>query len=106
MTDHCEFVLARMTSMNVAVAAAHRPQARAKIRARDVNQRFAEGGASRLVANQWREYVAFLQKQTTRHADCLLAFADVDPACDQAAAVETNELFLKRAREKHPPKRL
>src|SRR5205809_3072811 len=60
MADHCEFVVARMTSMNVAITATHRPQARAQVRARNINQRFAECRSPRLVANQWREDVAFL----------------------------------------------
>src|SRR5437867_8410580 len=60
MADHCEFVVARMTSMNVAITATHRPQARAQVRARHINQRFAECRSPRLVANQWREDVAFL----------------------------------------------
>ena len=62
MADHCEFVVARMTSMNVAITATHRPQARAQVRARNINQRFAECRSPRLVANQWREDVAFLQQ--------------------------------------------
>src|SRR5262249_45129867 len=106
MTDHRQLVVAGMTSMNVAVASAHRTQTRAKIRARDVKQRFAECRSTCLIANQRREDVAVLQKQTARHADCLLAFTDIDSAGDQAAAIEANQLFLKRAREKHPAKRL
>src|SRR5436190_3071424 len=42
MADHCQFVVARMTSMNVAIAATHWTQARTEIRARDINQRFAK----------------------------------------------------------------
>src|SRR5437660_5874283 len=106
MADHGEFVVERMTSMNVAVASAHWSQTRPKIRARHVNQRFAECGSTCLIANQWREDIAFLQKQTARDTDCLLAFADINSACDQATAIETNELFLKRTREKHPANRL
>src|SRR6266496_340282 len=102
MADHCEFVVARMTSMNVAIAATHWTQARTKIRARDVNQRFAERRSPRLVTNQWREDVAFFQKQTARDADRLLAFADVDSAGNQTAAIQANEFFFKRARQQHP----
>ena len=36
MADHREFILPRMTPMNVAVAPAHRAEARAEVRARDV----------------------------------------------------------------------
>src|SRR6476620_5047030 len=54
MTNHCEFVLARMAAVNVAVASSHRTQARAEICARDVEKRFAECGSPGLVANQWR----------------------------------------------------
>src|SRR6266496_3068677 len=77
MTDHREFVLARMTSMNVAVASAHRAEARAEIRACHVKERFAKCGTSGLVANQWREDIAFLQKYAACDADCLLAVPDV-----------------------------
>src|SRR5882724_12669543 len=62
MADHCEFVVARMTSMNVAITATHRTLPRAQICARHINQRFAECRSSCLVANQWREDVAFLQQ--------------------------------------------
>src|SRR6266581_8034927 len=36
VTDHSKFVLARMTSMNIAVSSTHRAEARAEVRARDV----------------------------------------------------------------------
>src|SRR5437879_6133725 len=38
MTNHCEFVLARMAAVNIAVASPHRAQARAEICARDVEK--------------------------------------------------------------------
>src|SRR4029453_8888019 len=63
-TDHGELVLAWTAPMNIAVPSAHRSQARAKICARYVKQWFAKCGSSCLVADQWREDVAFLQKQT------------------------------------------
>ena len=87
--------LLRPTPMDVAVAAAHRAKARAKISARNVEQRFAESGSPRLVANQWCEDVAFLQKQAACGADGFLALADIDAACDEAAPIETNEFFLQ-----------
>src|SRR5206468_6569132 len=62
MADHCEFVVARMTSMNVAITSTHRPLPRAQIRARHINQRLAECKSPCLVANQWRGDVAFLQQ--------------------------------------------
>src|SRR5262249_2015701 len=46
MADHREFVVAGMTSMNVAVTSTHRAQARTKICAHDINQRFAECGST------------------------------------------------------------
>src|SRR4029453_19578522 len=84
--------------------AAPRAQDRAKIRAGDVDQWFAECGSSCLVANQWREDVALLQKQTASHADCFLAFPDVNSTSDQTAAIKTDELFFKRACQQHPTK--
>src|SRR5205814_5213511 len=91
--------------MDVAVASAHWTLARPKISSCNIQQRFAERGSSCLVANQRGEDVAFLQKQTTRCADRLLAFADIDAAGDQAAPIETNEFFLQRTRQQHPTKR-
>jgi hypothetical protein len=104
VADHRKFVVARMTSMNVAVASAHRPEARAQICARHINERLAERRASRLVANQWRKDVAFLQKQTACDAYSFLAFADINSARNQATSIETNELFLERTRQQHPAK--
>src|SRR5947208_16371103 len=101
MTDHREFVLARMAPVNITVASTHRPLTRTKICARHIEQWFAECGSSCLVANQRREDVTFLQKQTAGHTDRFLPFADINPACDQAAAIETDELFFKRRSEEH-----
>src|SRR6266853_237761 len=105
MTDHGELILLWAAPMNIAIASAHWALARAKICARDVDQWFAECGSSCLVTNQWREDVAFLQKQTASHADRFLAFPDVNSTSDQTAAIETDELFFKRARQQHPTKR-
>src|SRR6266487_2903317 len=65
---------------------------------------FAERRSSRLIANQWREDVALLQKQSAGHANRFLPTADVDATRDQTAAIETYELFFERAREQHPTK--
>ena len=59
MADHRQFVVARMPSMNIAVTPAHRTEARAEIRARDVDQRFAKRRSPGLIANQRRKNVAF-----------------------------------------------
>src|SRR4029453_7497670 len=104
MTDHSELILLWAAPMNITVTSPHRSQARAKIRARDVDQWFAECGSPCLVANQWREDVAFLQKQTASHTNCFLAFPDVNSTSDQTAAIKTDELFFKRARQQHPTK--
>src|SRR6266571_40755 len=104
MTNHGKFVLARMAAVNVAVASAHRAEARAEIRARYVEQRFAKCGSSGLVANQWREDVAFLQKQTASRAHRFLTLANVNATGDQTAAIEADEFFFKRARQQHPAK--
>src|SRR6266516_4253454 len=106
VTDHSELIVARPAPVNIAVSSTHGALPRAEISARDVEQWFAECGSPCLVANQWREDVAFLQKQTASHADRFLALADVNAARDQTAAVETNELFFESAREQHPTKAL
>src|SRR6185503_4266923 len=59
MADHREFVIARMPSMDIAVAPTHRTRARAEIRAGDVDQRFAKRRSPSLVTNQRRKNVAF-----------------------------------------------
>ena len=80
MTNHCQFIVARMPSVNVAVTPAHRTEARPEIRARDVDQRFAKRRSPGLVANQRRKNVALFQKQAARDADRFLALADVNAA--------------------------
>ena len=92
--------------MNIAVTPTHRTEARAEIRARHVDQRFAKSGSSGLIANQWRKDVALFQKQPARDADSFLALTDIDAAGDLTAAVETHQLLLKRAGQQHPAKRL
>src|SRR4029453_4170755 len=104
MTDHGELILLWAAPLNVPDTPPHWAQARAKIRARNVDQRFAECGSPCLVANQWREDVVFLQKQTASHADRFLAFPYVNSTSYQTAAIKTNELFFKRARQQHPTK--
>src|SRR5439155_4604240 len=74
-------------------------------RARDVDQRFAKRRAPRLIANQRREDVSFLQKQTAGDTDRFLSPAHIDAASDQAAAVKADELFFEGAGEQHPTKR-
>src|SRR5437763_17031700 len=105
MTDHCQFIIARMPSMNIAVAPAHWAEARTEVCTRDVDQRFAKRRSPSLVANQWRKNVAFFQKQTACDADCFLAFTDVNAARNLTSAVKTNELLLERTRQQHPAKR-
>src|SRR5882724_4978770 len=105
MADHGELVLLWPTSVDVAVATAHWAKARAQIGAGDVQQRFAECGSSCLVANQRCEDIALFQKQAACCAHGFLALADINAASDEAAPIETNEFFLQRARQQHPPKR-
>src|SRR5437667_11509596 len=69
VADHRKFVVAWMTSMNVPVASTHRPEARAQIRPRHINERLAEGRAPRLVPNPWRERLAYLQTENACPAD-------------------------------------
>ena len=105
VTNHGELIVPRSAAMNVTVASAHWAPSRAQISARDIDKRFAERRSSRLIANQWREDVALLQKQSAGHANRFLATADVDATRDQTAAIETYELFFERPREQHPTKR-
>src|SRR6266508_6144409 len=105
MADHGKLVLLWSPSMDVAVATAHWAKARTQIRARDVQQRFAECGSSCLVANQRREDITLFQKQAARHAHRFLPFPNVDATGDQAAAIETNEFFLQRSCKDNPAKR-
>ena len=106
VTNHGQLIVARPAPVNIAVSSTHRALSRAEISARDVEQWFAECGSPCLVANQRREDVAFLQKQTASHADRFLAFADINTTGDQTAAVETDKFFFKRARQQHPAKGL
>src|SRR5882724_6650020 len=46
VTDHRKLIFLWATPMNITVASAHRSEARAKIRARDVEEWFAERGSS------------------------------------------------------------
>src|SRR5215470_9557927 len=104
MTDHCEFVLPRMAPVNIAVTPSHRAETRAEIRARHIEQWLTEGGSPGLIANQWREDIALLQKQAASYTDSLLTLADVDAARDHSAAIKTDQLFFQRARQQHPAK--
>ena len=89
-----------------AIAAPHRSGASPKIRACDIDQRFAKGGATSLVANERGKDVALLQKDTAGNADGFLAPADVNATGNAAPSIHTGEFFLKRAGQNHPAKRL
>src|SRR4051794_13431556 len=101
MTDHRELAGRRRTAMDVAVAAAHRAGARTEISAGDIDERFAESGAASLIADQGRENIPLLKKRAPRHADGFLAFAEVNPAGDHAAAIKAGEFLLENARLEH-----
>src|SRR5436305_10507899 len=92
--------------MNIAVTAAHRAFDRAEVRARNIEQRFAERGTSRLIANQRSKHIALFQKHSARGADCFLAAAEIHTADDHAAAIKASQFFLENTREEHPAKRL
>src|SRR5713226_3213798 len=106
MTDHGELTVARLATMNVAIAPAHWSLPRAKISTRNIDNRFAKRRTAGLIANQGRKDVAFLQKHSATDADRFLTFADVNAAGDLTAAIKTDQLFLERARKQHPAKRL
>src|SRR5438132_13126563 len=102
MTDHGQLAVARAAAVNIAVASPHWPCPGSKIGTCDIDQRLAKGGAARLIANEGREDVAFLQKDSASDADCFLAFADVNAAGDPTAAIHTGKFFFKRSRQQHP----
>src|SRR5438045_6315730 len=106
MTDHRELTFARLSAMNVAVAPAHGSLSRAKISAGNIDDRLSKRRATGLIANQRRKDVAFLQKQSASDADRFLAFTDVNPAGDLAAAIKADQFLLESAGEQHPAKRL
>src|SRR4029077_8981707 len=105
MTDHRELAVARTAPMNVAVASTHWALPRTEIGARHIDKRLAKCRPPRLIANQRREDVPILQKQSAGNADRFLAAADVDAARDQAAAIKTDEFLFERSRQQHPAKR-
>jgi len=88
------------------VTAAHRSLARAKVSACDVKQRLARRGAPGLIANEWAENVTFLQKHSACGADRFLSAPYVNPAGDEAPAIETGQFFLKDTGLQHPAKSL
>src|SRR6202011_5705880 len=106
MADHGELAVARLATMNIAVASAHWSLSGAKISARNIDNRFAKRGAPGLVANQRRKDVAFLQKPSASDTDRFLAFADVDSAGDLAVRIKADMLFLECALEQDPTKRI
>src|SRR3954470_3182365 len=90
--------------MNIAVPAAHRALDRAKVSAKDVDHRLAKSGAAGLVANQWRENVAFVQKHPASGANCFLAAAHINPAANATSAIEAGQFVFENARLQHPSK--
>src|SRR5438876_11394514 len=62
MTDHREFVLARMAPEHIFGPSTHRPLTRTKIRARHIEQWFGECGSCCLVGDPLRVAVSFLQE--------------------------------------------
>src|SRR5438046_1083754 len=94
------------TPANVAFASSHRSASRTKVCARNINPRFAKGRAAGLVANEGREDVPFLQKNSASDADCFLAFADVNTTGDPATAIHAREFLFECPRQQHPAKRL
>src|SRR5213082_2928199 len=106
MADHREQTVAWFSAMNIAVTTAHWSLSRAKISARNIDNRLAKRGTPGLIANQRCKDVAFLQKQSASDADRFLAFADVNAAGDLAAAIKADQFLLESAREQHPAKRL
>src|SRR5437016_13448891 len=103
MTDHRELTFARLSAMNVAVAPAHGSLSRAKISAGNIDDRLSKRRAPGLIANQRRKDVAFLQKQSASDADRFLAFTDVNPAGDLAAAIRPTRFSSSCPQSSIPP---
>src|SRR6266567_3162469 len=106
MTDHGQLTIAWTAPVNVAVASSHRSGSRTKICACNIDQRFAKSRAAGLVANEGREDVPFLQKNSASDADCFLAFADVNTTGDPATAIHAGEFLFECPRQQHPAKSL
>src|SRR5437899_13081559 len=67
MTDHREFVLARMAPVNITVASTHRPLTRTQICARHIAQWFAECGSCCLGATPPEQALPIRLKPSGRH---------------------------------------
>src|SRR5262245_50068568 len=105
MADHGQLSRLGATTVDIAITAAHRSLARAEIGTRYVEERLAKRRAPRLIADEWRKDIALLQEQTARRTHCFLPAADVNAACDHAAAIEAGQLFFENPRLQHPAKR-
>src|SRR5262245_21574691 len=105
MADHGQLPGLGAATVDISIATAHRSLARAEIGARHVQEWLAKRRAPLLIADERRKDIALLQKQTARRAHRLLSAPDVNAACDQAAAIETSQLFFENPRLQHPAKR-
>src|SRR5437764_15409956 len=105
MADHRELPRLRGTAMNISVTPAHRAKSRTEISARHIDERLTKRGAPGLIANQRREDIALLQKDSTRDAHRFLPSAKINAASDQAAPVKAGEFILENPRLAHEAER-
>ena len=91
--------------MNISVAPAHRAKSRTQISARHIDERLTKRGAPGLIANQRREDIALLQKDSARDAHRFLPSAEVNAAGDQTAPIKAGEFILENARLEHDAER-
>src|SRR5262249_18069866 len=104
VTDHRQLARCGISAVNVPVATAHRSLTRAQISARHIEQRLAESGAPRLIANERREDIALLQEKSAGHAHCFLSTANINSAGDQSATIEAGQFLLEDSGLQHPAK--
>src|SRR5205807_9076844 len=102
---HRKESLPRAAAMSVAIASAHRAQRRAKVGANRVEDRLPKGEPAGLIANERSEHVSFPQRQSDRHAQCLLPAPKKNATVKFSRAVKAGKLVVQRPRQQHPAKR-
>src|SRR5262245_18925528 len=101
MRDHGKLTVLGTTAMDVAVAPAHRTGRRTEECARGVKDCFAEGQASRHIADQRRKDISFTQSDTDGNTQRLLPASEEYAAHDFPRAIQAGELVVEGPSQKH-----
>ena len=102
MADHRVVALARAAAVDIALAPAHRPEARAQIGAGASSSVSPKAKRPGLIADERGEDVPFAQRHPDGDAQRFLAFAQKDAAGDLPAAIKAGEFFFDDTRQQHP----